>query len=92
MPKPSFATLFTAVAACGLFVLTSSRSQSADAPKEEHCNYPPKSAADKDGWITLFNGKDLTGWKLSNNSKIHVEDGKIVCAGKASHAFTDWQF
>ena len=64
------------------------------AAEDKPCNYPPASAAGPDGWINLFNGKDLTGWKLGDakQSKIHVEDGKIVAAGPHSHAFTDWQF
>src|SRR5271156_2875719 len=88
MPKSSIAAKFAIAVACGLLVCSASTLFAEDKP----CNYPPKDAADKDGWISLFNGKDLTGWKLSENSKIHVEDGKIVCAGFASHAFTDWQF
>ncbi len=53
-------------------------------------------AADKNekGWIKLFNGKDFTGWKISDSktSKIAVEDGMIVCKGSRSHAFTKKQF
>jgi Domain of Unknown Function (DUF1080) len=62
--------------------------------EDEPCNYPPKSAIGPDGWIDLFDGKDLTGWKVSDSatSKVHVEDGKIVMGGPTSHAFTDWQF
>jgi hypothetical protein len=61
---------------------------------DEPCNYPPASAIGKDGWINLFNGKDFTGWKLSDSkgSKVHVEDGMIVMTGHAAHLFTDWQF
>jgi len=62
--------------------------------EDEPCNYPPKSAIGPDGWINLFDGKDLNGWKLSDvkRSKVHVEDGKIVMGGPTSHLFTDWQF
>jgi hypothetical protein len=51
-------------------------------------------AADEKGWITLFNGKDLTGWKMSDKStsKIAVKDGKIVCQGGRAHLFTEKQF
>jgi hypothetical protein len=99
MPKLSFVTKLTGAAVCALLAVTlldgrvvaggETKSTQAD---EHSCNFPPKSAADKDGWISLFNGKDLTGWKLSDKSKITVEDGKIICQGRASHAFTDWQF
>jgi 3-keto-disaccharide hydrolase len=46
------------------------------------------------GYISLFNGKDLTGWKKSDEktSKITVKDGKIVCQGSRSHLFTVKQF
>jgi len=36
-------------------------------------------ADDKEGWIKLFNGKDLTGWKQRNGTATYrVEDGVIV--------------
>jgi hypothetical protein len=35
--------------------------------------------AQNDGWKTLFNGKDLTGWNQLNGKAIYtVEDGAIV--------------
>ncbi|MDP3913339.1 MAG: DUF1080 domain-containing protein [Bacteroidota bacterium] len=37
------------------------------------------SAKKKDGWVSLFNGKDLTGWhQLNGQAKYHVEKGEIV--------------
>ena len=43
---------------------------------------------DKDGWFSLFNGKDLAGWKVSENpDSIKVVDGVIVCSGPRAHAF-----
>ncbi len=40
------------------------------------------------GWISLFNGKDLTGWKASENqATFSVKDGAIVAAGPRSHLF-----
>jgi hypothetical protein len=44
------------------------------------------------GFVQLFNGKDLTGWKWHPDSpgKWEVKDGCIVGSGaKASHLFTD---
>ena len=39
--------------------------------------------AEEDGWKTLFNGKDLTGWKVSENKdSIYVEDGHLVTHGR----------
>lgn len=43
---------------------------------------------DKDGWITLFDGQTLDGWKVSENpEQWKVEDGAIVAAGPRSHLF-----
>lgn len=37
------------------------------------------SAKNKEGWQSLFNGKDLTGWhQLNGQAKYHVEKGEIV--------------
>lgn len=41
-----------------------------------------------DEWMELFNGKDLTGWKASENPEsFSVEDGLLVCSGGPSHLF-----
>lgn len=47
---------------------------------------------DADGWIKLFNGKDLTGWKASEEVEWKVENGEIVTPPKRSHLFTDKEF
>jgi 3-keto-disaccharide hydrolase len=48
-------------------------------------------AADKpagDGWISLFDGKSLDGWRASDKpGTFSVEDGKIVVHGPRSHLF-----
>lgn len=43
------------------------------------------------GWVPLFNGKDLTGWKShpKNPGEWKVEDGAIVGSGPASHLFSE---
>lgn len=42
----------------------------------------------QDGWIPLFNGKNLDGWKISENpSSFSVEDGIIKIDGPRAHAF-----
>jgi hypothetical protein len=44
----------------------------------------------QDGWITLFNGKDLTGWKIGGDpSTFRVENGALVTRGPVAHAFYD---
>jgi hypothetical protein len=50
-----------------------------------------KKAGEK-GWVQLFNGKDLTGWKThpKNPGKWRVENGAIVSGGMdVSHLFSD---
>ncbi len=40
------------------------------------------------GWISLFNGKDLSGWKASEQSNsFRVVDGELVINGPRSHLF-----
>lgn len=48
--------------------------------------------AAEDGWVSLFNGKDLTGWKASEKGEFKAEDGMIVVRGKKAHLFTDKEF
>lgn len=42
----------------------------------------------EDGWIRLFDGKSLSGWKASEHSEsFRVEDGAIVAEGPTAHLF-----
>jgi hypothetical protein len=41
------------------------------------------------GFVSLFNGKDFTGWKLANPESFRIEDGAIVANGTPGHAFYD---
>jgi hypothetical protein len=48
----------------------------------------PTAAADDDGWVSLFDGKTLDGWKANDQpGTFHVEDGAIVVNGPRSHLF-----
>ena len=39
-------------------------------------------------WQELFNGKDLAGWKISENKEaVYIEDGCLVTHGERAHAF-----
>jgi hypothetical protein len=58
---------------------------------------PAAKAQDKkdDGWVAVFNGKDLEGWKIAyggkgnaDNSTWKVVDGVIVSDGEVSHLFS----
>jgi len=47
-----------------------------------------KKKSTKDGWISLFDGKSLTGWKASENpATFTVADGMIVVFGERAHLF-----
>lgn len=42
----------------------------------------------QDGWISLFNGKNLDGWKAGDNAEtFSVEDGLLKVAGQRSHLY-----
>ena len=48
------------------------------------------AAVAQDGWISLFNGKDFTGWKVSEHpASFTVQDGAIVAHGDRAHCFYD---
>jgi hypothetical protein len=37
------------------------------------------------GWVSLFNGKDLAGWKKNGDEKWIVDQGTILCESTANH-------
>ena len=42
------------------------------------------------GWISLFDGKDFTGWKIGGDqTTFQVKDGALVANGPVAHAFYD---
>jgi len=44
----------------------------------------------QDGWISLFNGKDFTGWKIGGDqTTFQIKDGAMVAKGPVAHAFYD---
>src|SRR5438874_7093777 len=49
--------------------------------------FAPLHAAEE-GFTSLFNGKDLSGWKVSENQQTFtVQDGMIVAHGPRSHCY-----
>jgi hypothetical protein len=50
--------------------------------------------AQEEGWESLFNGTDLTGWKVGDaeQSQFEVQDGMIVAKGPRAHIFTEREF
>lgn len=58
------------------------------ACSQAFADHHEKPDSDKDGWIELFNGKDLSGWKVSENpDTFKVEDGKLIVKGPRAHMF-----
>jgi hypothetical protein len=48
----------------------------------------PAFAGEDDGWVSLFDGKTLDGWRASENSdSFRVGDGLIIADGSRSHLF-----
>ena len=46
------------------------------------------SAEPEEGFVSLFDGKTLEGWKVGGDAKaIRVEDGAIVANGNCTHAY-----
>ena len=72
-------TLITAAAICFASLNLSSISNA-----DHH-----KTKASDDGFVSIFNGKDLTGWKVNgeNPKSVRAEDGKLIIDGKRTHAF-----
>ena len=48
------------------------------------------NATQSDGWISLFDGQTLTGWRASENpATFRVENGEIIVHGPRAHLFYD---
>ena len=54
------------------------------------CTAASAWAEDEKGWVSLFDGKTLDGWKIAENPKaFSVQDGQIVVNGERGHMFYD---
>lgn len=48
------------------------------------------AAFSQDGWVSLFNGKDMTGWKIGGDpNTFQIKDGAFVANGPVAHAYYD---
>jgi len=47
------------------------------------------TCAAEEKWISLFNGKDLTGWTPHGKATWSVQDGVLVGVGGMGHIYTD---
>jgi hypothetical protein len=54
------------------------------------CVAADKKKDDDKGWVQLFNGKDLEGWKThpADKAKWEVKDGILIGSGPAGHLFS----
>jgi hypothetical protein len=50
-------------------------------------------AQNNGGWVSLFDGKTLNGWRAGKNaSTFHVDSGMIIVHGNTSHLYYDGNF
>ena len=95
MIRKFHACLFAATFATFAFTLSpvhaaDEKKPAADKPKAatKAEDAPPKAATvDKDGWKSLFNGKDLEGWKITNfggEGEVFLEEGAVVISQGSS--------
>jgi hypothetical protein len=50
--------------------------------------FRPASSGADEGWVSLFDGRTLAGWRVSENPfSFRVVDGAIACDGPRSHLF-----
>src|SRR5579884_566973 len=61
------------------------------APRGIGATEKKEDIPDTGKWVSLFNGKDLTGWKThpKDRARWSVKDGCIVGEGPAGHLFTE---
>lgn len=75
----SFPRIGVAVASSALLLTLGADAPSASEPQ-----------ADKDGFVPLFDGKSLDGWKVGDKAEAwSVKDGQIVINNGPSHMFYD---
>jgi hypothetical protein len=66
------------IAQCLAFIAAGAALLSAPAPR-------PAAKAPDTGWVSLFNGKDLTGWDNVGTEKWEVADGTIYGKGQTEN-------
>jgi len=68
-------------------IVIASTAYAADAKNKNKSKPKP----DGNGWYSLFNGNDLTGWRTSEDhpDTFRVVDGEIVAHGPVCHLFYD---
>lgn len=82
--------LYVSLPLLGVVLVSSSAcSIATDDKKSEAQNGEDKKA--EQGWVQLFNGKDLTGWKThpADKAKWEVKDGLLIGSGPVGHLFSE---
>src|SRR5450432_937797 len=52
--------------------------------------FSSKRSGNQAGWISLFDGKSLDGWKVGDNAfTFHADSGMIIVHGNTAHLFYD---
>jgi hypothetical protein len=76
---------------CGSLVFALSRFVHPSVSPDGGSPAPVRPAANEVGWVQLFNGNDLTGWKTHPDQPgdWRVEDGVLIGSDKVSHLFTE---
>lgn len=49
------------------------------ATTEQGTHETTATASADEGWTSIFNGKDLSGWKIHGTEKWYVQDGLLIC-------------
>jgi hypothetical protein len=78
--------LFTLFIICGIYSVyagtANARTGHTKGPEIKSCSDPhsaqPRDPSDKK-FKSLFNGKDLTGWKTHGTEKWYVQKGELIC-------------
>lgn len=89
--RRSFLALIAGVAlvGAGLPQIASGADDTApDATTEEKEAAEEEDKEKEEGWVNIFNGEDLEGWKAAENPKAFtVKDGELIVKGNRGHLF-----
>lgn len=74
-----FLTLFVSICLMGCQSASESSSSETSSPNASNSSSQNAEASDDAKWQSLFNGEDLTGWKIHGTEKWYAENGEIIC-------------
>ena len=88
---PIFLALISALAVSSALLAQQTPAPAPAPPPQPTTPMPaPPTRTVESGFTSLFNGKDLTGWKIGGPAEsFSVDQGAIVAHGAASHLFYD---